>query len=113
MYKKDAIRLGWNGIGPEQRERLRKEAISGEDLERIRRSIHPGDRVTWVIAGNMGQEKDNHCRKVRVTVTGCYKYVVTAQARTGRVFSKTYIELELERRRRSGGRIGKSGCEVV
>lgn len=90
---------------PEFWEKMFQTSIRAEDLERIQRSIHPGDQVIWgVIDTGVGQEKGNLRRRLRLTVTGCYRHVVTARASSGRVHSRTWIELAMEQRKGRKGR---------
>ena len=90
---------------PEFWEKMFQTSIRPEDLERIQRSLHPGDQVAWeVVDTDVGQEKGNRRRRLRLTVTGCYQLVVTARASSGRVYSRTWVELEMEQRK---GRKGK------
>lgn len=101
MHSKDAIRLGWNGQNPEVRERMWKEAIHPEELKRIQRNIRPGDREIWKIDREDERTGNGHnWQKVAVTITGCYRHLVTARDRIGRDYSKTYVEMAVENRRK-------------
>lgn len=99
VRKTDAIRLGWNGVNRETRERMQREAITETDLQKMRNSIRIGDKVTWTVTDtDAGQEKNNYRRKLRLTVTGCYRNLVTAKSHSGRVYSITWVELVQQRR---------------
>lgn len=108
MRKKDAIRLGWNGQNPGKRERMWAEAIHPEDLERIRKDSRPGKREVWKIEREDERTGNGHCwQKVAVTITGCYRHLVTAVSKTGRNYSMTYVEMAMERRKKRGKSAGK------
>ena len=101
MRKKDAIRLGWNGQNPGIRKRMWEEAIHPEDLERIRKNSRPGKREVWKVEREDERTGDGHYwQKVAVTITGRYRHLVTARDRSGRNYSKTYVEMAIEDRRK-------------
>lgn len=101
VRKTDAIRLGWNGVNQETRERMQREAITETDLQKMRNSLRPGDKVTWIVTDmDVSQEKNNYRRRLRLKVTGCYRNIVTAKSSSGRVYSRTWVELVQQQRKK-------------
>lgn len=103
MRREDAIRLGWAGIGTARREQLERDKITQEELEKIRKGIRPGDHVIWKVYAypkeHLGGSRYPMVQK-RLTITGCYRHLVTARDRAGRSYSKTYVEMAIEDRRK-------------
>lgn len=103
MRREDAIRLGWAGIGVSKLAQLERDKITQEELDRIRKEIKPGDHVTWMVytfpKEYLGGSRYPVVRR-RLTVTGCYRHLVTARDRVGRSYSKTYVEMAIEDRRK-------------
>ena len=101
VRREDTVRLGWNGENPGKRERMWAEAIHPEDLERIRKNSRPGKREVWKIDRVDERTGNGHYwQKVAVTITGRYRHLVTARDRAGRSYSKTYVEMAIEDRRK-------------
>lgn len=110
MRREDAIRLGWAGIGTARWEQLERDKITQEELEKIRKGIQPGDHVVWKVytypKEYLGGSRYPVVRR-RLTVTGCYRHLVTAVSKTGRNYSMTYVEMAMERRKKRGKSAGK------
>lgn len=110
MRREDAIRLGWAGIGVSKLAQLEKDKITQEELDRIRKGIKPGDHVTWMVytfpREYLGGSRSPVVRR-RLTVTGCYRHLVTAVSKTGHNYSMTYVEMAMERRQKRGKSAGK------
>lgn len=110
MRREDGIRLGWAGIGVLKLAQLERDKITQEELNRIRRGIKPGDHVTWMVytfpKEYLGGSRYPVVRR-RLTVTGCYRHLVTAVSKTGRNYSMTYVEMAMERRKKRGKSAGK------
>ena len=77
----------------------RDEALTTDFIERVAKSIKPGDRITWSVPCiDLDRLQAKYpTKRARLTVTGKTKYLIIARDDSGRMHTIRIAELAVDR----------------